>query len=142
VKESEDKDLLQRLREHGYRITPQRMIVLQAIEASDDHVSAEEIHSKAQSRYPYIDISTVYRTLQLLEELGLVAETNMGGGRFLYHPVGKAYHHHLVCRNCGKILDIDDSLVADLQKEIAGRYRFQPELEHLAIFGTCDSCRA
>jgi len=70
VKERDDKDLLQRLRECGYRVTPQRMMVLQAIEASDDHISAEEVHSKAQSRYPYINILTVYRTLKLLEELG------------------------------------------------------------------------
>ena len=95
-------NLLEILREKGYRLTPQRMMVLEAIEASHDHISAEEIHAKARIKYPYINISTVYRTLDLLKEQGLVTETDLGGGRFLYHPVGKAHHHHLVCKKCGK----------------------------------------
>ncbi|MDY6917933.1 MAG: Fur family transcriptional regulator [Chloroflexota bacterium] len=128
------------LREKGYRLTPQRMIVLDAVETSDDHISAEEIHRQALARYPYINISTIYRTLELLKELGLVAETNLGGGRLVYHPAGKAHHHHLVCRNCGKIQDIDGSAFERLRKDLSDRYRFQAEFEHVAVFGVCDEC--
>ncbi len=128
------------LRERGYRLTPQRMIVLEAIEGADYHISAEEIHTKAHAKYPHINISTVYRTLELLKELGLVAETDLGGGRLIYHPVGKAHHHHLVCRKCGKVQDIDESVFERLRDEIGQKYGFDAEFEHMAIFGTCRSC--
>ena len=137
----EKESLLQTLREKGYRLTPQRMMVLEAIEGSDDHISAEEIHAKARSKYPYINISTVYRTLDLLKEQGLVIETDLGGGRFLYHPVGKAHHHHLVCRKCGSVTDIDASMFHRLHEELTARHGFDAEFEHIAIFGTCAKCR-
>ena len=136
------KTLLDALREQGYRLTPQRMMVVEAIEASDDHISAEEIHARARATYPYINISTVYRTLELLKQRGLVTETDLGGGRFLYHPAGKASHHHLVCRNCGKVTDIDASVFEPLREDLMARYGFDAEFEHVAIFGTCRKCRA
>ena len=101
-----DKPVLQVLKEKGYRLTPQRMMVVEAVEASHDHTSAEEIHARASARYPYLNISTVYRTLELLRDQGLVAETDLGGGRLLYHPVGQAQHPHLVCRQSGNVRDI------------------------------------
>ncbi len=134
------RSLSETLRERGYRLTPQRMIVLEAIEAADHHISAEEVHSKAHAKYPYINISTVYRTLELLKELGLVAETDLGGGRLVYHPVGKAHHHHLVCRKCGKVEDIDESVFERLRDEIRQKYGFDAVFEHMGIFGTCRSC--
>ena len=93
-----EKNLLHILHKYGYRLTPQRMMVVEAIEDSRDHISADEIYAKAVTKYPYLNISTVYRTLELLKEKGLVAETDLGGGRYLYHPSEKAQHHHLVCR--------------------------------------------
>ena len=136
-----ERSLTETLRERGYRLTPQRLLVLEAIEASDDHISAEEIHSQAHARYPYMNISTVYRTLDLLKEQGLVAESDLGGGRFLYHPVGKAHHHHLVCRKCGKVQDIEASAFESLRSELKSRYGFNAVFDHMAIFGTCKSCR-
>jgi Fur family ferric uptake transcriptional regulator len=135
-----DKALLETLRERGYRLTPQRMMVVEAIEASSDHISAEEIHAAARARYPYLNISTVYRTLDLLKEEGLVAETDLGEGRFVYHPAGKAHHHHLVCRKCGSVTDIDASVFDRLRDDINDRYGFDAEFEHIAVFGTCKGC--
>ena len=135
-----DKSLLDTLRERGYRLTPQRMMVVEAIEGSADHISAEEIHAIARARYPYLNISTVYRTLDLLKEKGLVAETDLGGGRFVYHPAGKAHHHHLVCRSCGGVTDIDASVFDRLRDDIRDRYGFDAEFEHIAVFGTCKAC--
>ena len=134
--------LLEILREKGHRLTPQRMIVLEAIDASDDHISADEIYRQALVKYPYMNISTVYRTLELLTELGLASETDLGRGRLCYHPLGKAQHHHLVCRKCGKVEDIDVSVVNRLQDDIRVRYGFEAELEHIALFGTCAACRS
>ena len=136
-----EKTLLEILRGEGYRLTPQRMMVLEAIEASDDHISAEEIHAKARARYPYINISTVYRTLELLKEKGLVTETELGSGRFLYHPAEKAQHHHLVCRKCGRVRDIDASVFRQLQDDLRANYNFDADFEHIAVFGTCEECR-
>ncbi|MDY6907499.1 MAG: Fur family transcriptional regulator [Chloroflexota bacterium] len=129
------------MRERGHRLTPQRIMVLQAIEDSDDHISAEEIYAQAHARYPYINISTVYRTLELLKELGLVSETDLGGGRLRYHPVGKARHHHLVCQKCGKVQDVDFSVFQHLQRQLMASYGFDADFNHMAVFGICKDCR-
>jgi len=142
VKTKDSKNLSDILREKGYRLTPQRMLVLEAIEATNDHISAEEIYRQARAKYRYINISTVYRAVELLKELGLVTETDLGSGRLLYHPASKARHHHLVCRKCGKALDIDASVVQRLKEELKAKYSFDAELEHMAIFGTCERCRS
>ena len=95
------RDIGSKLTELGYRLTPQRMMVLSAIENSDDHISAEEIYVQVIAKYPHVNISTVYRTLELLGRLGLVTETDLGGGRVRYHSAEKGHHHHLVCQECG-----------------------------------------
>jgi len=126
--------------ERGYKVTPQRMMILEAIDNSTRHISAEDIHSQVHAKYPYIDISTVYRTLQLLKELDLVTETDLGGGRFLYHPAGRAHHHHLRCVKCGKIQDIEGDVFDRLHKELKKKYGFDAELKHMAMTGTCEDC--
>lgn len=117
------------------------MMILSAIENSDDHISAEEIYAQVVTRYPHVNISTVYRTLELLKQLGLVTETDMGGGRVRYHPADKGRHHHLVCIECGTIIDLDESIMARLQDVLLSRYGFSAQLRHMAIFGRCDKCR-
>ncbi len=135
-----DKPVLQVLKEEGYRLTPQRIMVVEAVEASHDHTSAEEMHAKASARYPYLNISTVYRTLELLRDQGLAAETDLGGGRLLYHPVGKAHHHHLICRLCGNVRDIGTSAFREIRGKLRLDHGFHAEFEHIAIFGTCRIC--
>ena len=133
-------DLATKIRNQGYRLTPQRLMILSAIETSDDHISAEEIFSQVVAKYPHVNISTVYRTLELLKELGLVTETDLGEGRVRYHPSHKGHHHHLVCRECGTIIDLDDSVVASLKSAVLREYKFIADLRHLAIFGHCEKC--
>ena len=135
-------DIVRKLSEQGYRLTPQRLMILSAIENSDNHISAEEIYAQVVAKYPHINISTVYRTLELLKGLGLVTETDLGGGRFRYHPADKGHHHHLVCRECGAIIDLDESMLASLKDTLLREYRFIADLRHLAIFGRCVKCRA
>ncbi|MDD4860443.1 MAG: Fur family transcriptional regulator [Dehalococcoidales bacterium] len=134
-------DSLSRLREKGYRLTPQRMMVLEAIEDNPNHVSAEEIHAQVAAKYPNVNISTIYRTLELLKKLGLVTETDLGGGRVRYHPAEKGHHHHLVCQQCGNVIDLDESVLSPLKKMLNEEYKFAADLRHLAIFGTCGKCR-
>jgi len=134
-------DIVSQLSKLGYRLTPQRMMILSAIENSDDHISAEEIYTQVVTKYPYVNISTVYRTLELLKGLALVTETDLGGGRVRYHPAGKGHHHHLVCQDCGAIIDLDESVLSSLKSVLLREYKFSADLRHLAIFGRCVDCR-
>lgn len=134
----EASESLQRL---GYRLTPQRMMILEAMLSSEDHVTAEDLYDQVRRRYPHISFSTVYRTLELLRDSGFITQTDLGGGRWQYHPVGKAAHHHLVCQGCGSVTEVDQAVLAGLQQDLSDHYGFDAILNHFAIFGRCRSCR-
>jgi len=134
-------DIAEALKKQGYRLTPQRLMVVSAIENSKDHISADEVYSQVVTRYPNVNISTVYRTLELLKRLDLVTETNLGGGRVRYHPANKGHHHHLVCQECGAMIDLDESLLRPLQEALLLEHNFIADLRHLAIHGRCVTCR-
>ena len=138
---SQLEDIVGKLSELGYRLTPQRLMVLSAIESSDDHISAEEIYAHVVAKYSYVNISTVYRTLELLKRLGLVTETDLGEGRVRYHPADKGHHHHLVCTECGAIIDLDESVLTPLKSILLREYGFSADLRHLAILGRCVNCQ-
>ena len=137
---SQYRDIASKISEQGYRLTPQRIMILSAIENSDDHISAEEIYAEVVAKYPNVNISTVYRTLELLKGLGLVTETKLGGGRVRYHSAEKGHHHHLVCQECGAIIDLDESVLLPLKSALLREYKFGADLRHLAIFGRCVKC--
>ncbi len=126
----------------GYRLTPQRLMILRAVEEADSHISAEEIYAQVRARYPQMNISTVYRTLELVKELGLVTETDLGDGRVRYHCIGKGHHHHLVCEKCGEIIDMEESILSPLWAGIQQKYNFKVNMKHLAFFGLCPRCQA
>jgi Fur family ferric uptake transcriptional regulator len=134
------KDIGSRLSQKGYRMTPQRMMILEAIEGASGHISAEDIYQDIRKRYPGLNVSTVYRTLELLKEMGMVTETDMGDGRVRFHSAGHEHHHHLVCSRCGKVIDLDESMMAPLTDMLAEKYNFRADLKHLAIFGHCKNC--
>ncbi len=124
----------------GYRLTPHRMMVLSAIENSDEHISAEEIYAQVVAKYSHVNISTVYRTLELLKQIGLLYEIDLGGGRIGYHPEDKGHHHHLVCRKCGAVIDVGESVLFPIQAILLQAFNFKAELRHMAIFGHCNKC--
>jgi len=117
-------------------------MILRAVEEADSHISAEEIYAQVRARYPQMNISTVYRTLELVKELGLVTETDLGDGRVRYHCIGKGRHHHLVCEKCGEIIDMEESVLSPLWVEIQQKYNFKVNMKHLAFFGLCPRCQA
>jgi len=125
----------------GYRLTPQRVMVLEAVEHADSHISADEIYSQISARYPNVNISTVYRTLELLEKLGMVTKTDMGDGRVRYHSIDKGHHHHLVCQNCGEIIDFEEGFMNTLWVDIMEKYGFKVNMKHMALFGLCRKCQ-
>ncbi|MFC2062589.1 Fur family transcriptional regulator [Chloroflexota bacterium] len=135
------EDIAAKLRKRGYRLTPQRMMILSAIEDSEHHISAEDIYAPVAAKYPQVNISTVYRTLELLKRLGLVYEIDLGEGRIRYHSEGKGHHHHLICQQCGAVIDVDESTLARLKDVLLHRYSFSAQLQHVAIFGFCKECK-
>ncbi len=115
-------------------------MVVDALHSVDQHISAEEIFAQVRARYPYANISTVYRTLELLKELGLVTEIALGDGRVRYHPAEKGHHHHLVCQKCGSMIDLPELVLLSLEEALSRDYQFKADLKHLAIFGLCAKC--
>ncbi len=136
-----DERVEQTLHQMGYRLTPQRMLIVSVLQESDIHLTAESIHGRVRQKYPYVNISTVYRTLEWLKKLGMVTETDMGEGSVSYHWAEKGRHHHLVCQKCGRVVDVDESLPCSFKEALLQRYGFEVDLSHLAFFGRCQSCQ-
>ena len=109
------------LQASGLRLTPQRLLIIETLQGTDEHISAEEICTHVRESYPYVNISTVYRTLDTLRELGLVTSADLGDGSVRYHWADKGRHHHLVCQRCGTMLDLDEDLTKDLELAIDRR---------------------
>jgi Fur family ferric uptake transcriptional regulator len=128
------------LKEKGYKLTPQRRMVLDLLHESRAHLTAEDIVNRIHMSAPDINKSTVYRTLELLEELGLVVRSALGG-RFIYHHRESGQHHHFVCRSCGSIINGDENLLNHLKKSLQEGFDFQPDLKHMVIYGLCGACR-
>lgn len=133
---------LESLQQKGFRLTPQRIMVLEALHQADDHISAPDICSRIQAKYPWVNKSTIYRTLELLKELDLVTETELGGDKLYYHQAEKGHHHHLICQKCGKVIDIDEDTFVPLENTLRKKYSFRADLRHLAIHGHCLRCQS
>lgn len=128
------------LRARGYRVTPQRQLVLEAVTALE-HATPEEVYEQVRRTARGINISTVYRTLELLEQLGLVTHTHLGHGAPTYHAATDADHVHLVCRDCGKVDEVSPSVAESLVGRLRADHGFEPDIHHLTVFGRCTDCQ-
>ncbi len=137
---SESSPLVEELRARGVRMTPQRAIILQTIEQLPGHLTAEEIYATVQETSPYISLATVYRTLDLLNEMGLISETRMGKTTTHYALKAHATHHHAVCRICQRTYELPDDLFAPLVERLAREYGFVADVDHAVIHGWCAQC--
>jgi len=129
------------LRHIGLRVTPQRVLVMEALGSKSGHLTADEIMRWVSARYPAINLATVYRTLDALVSAGLVTHTDLGIGAAYYELVGDTLHHHLVCDRCGDVTEVEDALLVPLRERLLRDYDFRAAVNHLAIFGTCRACR-
>ncbi|MCW2616807.1 MAG: transcriptional repressor [Frankiales bacterium] len=127
------------LRRRGYRLTPQRQLVLEAV-GELGHATPEEIVTAVRRTASGVNISTVYRTLELLEELGLVQHTHLGHGASTYSVSTDDDHVHLVCRDCGRVEEAPPSVVGPLVATVAEAYGFTVDVGHFAVFGRCRAC--
>jgi len=136
-----EKDTALVIREAGQKVTPQRVLVLCAVRHAGKHVTATQIIDDLRADHPYIDVSTIYRTLASAGDLGLVSETDMGAKEAEYEWVGKDRHHHLICRACGEVTSLDNTYLDGLATLLYEEQGFQADLGHFAIFGLCRECR-
>ncbi|HMA35267.1 MAG TPA: Fur family transcriptional regulator [Chloroflexia bacterium] len=129
-----------RLAASGVRLTPQRFMVLEVLAASPGHTTADKVLGGVQARYPYVNKTTVYRTLELLTALGMVAMIDAGGAQTEYELLD-APHHHLICKRCGLQIELPDATLNPLRQLIEREHNFQPSFDHFALFGVCQACQ-
>ncbi len=132
--------LINRLRTAGYKITPPRLAVLQVIEQEGEHLNPAEILTRAQTIYPAIGRATVYRTLEMLTEIGVVRPIYVGehGPTYIRAEGG---HHHLVCSACGVVIDFEQCMADQMTQELSDRFGFQIKSHLLEFYGLCAACR-
>ncbi|HEX5597826.1 MAG TPA: transcriptional repressor [Micromonosporaceae bacterium] len=127
------------LRAHGLRLTAQRQLILQAVHDLG-HATPEQVHAAVRQVAAGVNITTIYRTLELLEQLGLVTHTHLSHGAPTYHPAGEHQHVHLVCRSCGTIDDIEPELLRPLADQLMEQRGFEVDIGHVSFFGVCGNC--
>jgi Fur family ferric uptake transcriptional regulator len=127
------------LRSRGLRLTAQRQLVLEAVYELG-HATPDQVHSKVAETAAGVNITTVYRTLELLEELGLVTHAHLSHGSPTFHAVGADQHVHLVCRICGEVSEVPPSVLAELSGRLENEHGFHIDIGHVALFGVCGDC--
>jgi Fur family ferric uptake transcriptional regulator len=133
---------IETLRSRGFRITPQREMIIEAIAHQGEHINADEVFSLVQERTHTVNIATVYRTLDLLVEQGLANRIDLGEGRVIYAGHQHGPHIHLVCRQCGRVLDADQELLSAFNRQLQSDYQFAADLQHISVLGLCNDCQA
>ncbi len=131
------------LREQGFRLTPQREMVLSVLHEVEDFATAEEIYEQVSAITSSVDISTVYRTLELLQDFHMVASVDPGDGQRRYELLGlHGQHLHLVCRSCGKIIGVESEAIEPFATRMKEQHGFEVDVEHLSVAGLCPACVA
>jgi Fur family ferric uptake transcriptional regulator len=129
------------LREKGYRLTPQRNLIWEVLRDAGRHLTAEEVAAEVRRTLPDVNVSTVYRTLELLVGLDLVVETRLEGAASYYEVSPEPSHHHFVCTRCGMVGHFGDELLAPVHEELTS-HDFAVGQIQVTAFGLCRECRA
>lgn len=138
------QNLKDKLKERGYKLTTQRRIIFDVfIENKELHLSPEEVYDKVKEKYPEIGLATVYRTLQLLEDMGTIYKLNFNDGcsRYELNTTKDHQHHHLICLNCGKVTEVEIDLLENLEEEIEKEGNFKIIDHNVKFFGYCKDCK-
>ena len=136
----------------GYRITVAREVILNTLSKTEDHLSADDIYNRIHTKYPNIGLTTIYRTLDVLSNLGLVYRFDFGDKRARYElaegPKGAHHHHHLVCTGCNRVVDYTDfideevRLLQETEQGLSKKYDFRITNHLIQFYGLCGSCKA
>jgi Fur family ferric uptake transcriptional regulator len=140
---SRSRDLLhERLREHGLKLTHQRELIAQ-IFLNQDHITVDELYQEVAKKDPSIGIITVYRTLKLLCQWELAQERHFGKGKTIYDNVAwKSHHDHLICTQCGRIIEFENFQIEKFQEQVARDHDFRITFHKLELYGLCKACEA
>ena len=128
------------LKQNGLKLTPQRRMIVDIIHDKSKHLTADDIINYVQSKMPGVNKSTIYRTLDILEQSGCVIKSE-SGNHFIYHHSEEGHHHHLLCRKCGKTIDCSENLFFPVEKSLAEKYGFKVNFQHVVINGWCEDCK-
>jgi Fe2+ or Zn2+ uptake regulation protein len=135
-----EQEFKRRLRERGFRVTPQRIFIHRAFSELAQHATAEEVLARVQPWLPNASLPTVYAALELFEELGIAHRVAAGSATTLWDPRPER-HHHLICRSCGAVEDLDVKIDAAKALRAARRHGFRPEGSELIVSGLCERCQ-
>lgn len=130
---------ISQLRNQGFRVTPQRLAILEILQESDTHLTPAEIYQRAKHKLPSINEATVYRSLDFLTRQGLLLCAHMGSGRVEYEFASA--HHHLVCQRCGYAKEITHTVLESVYRKLEGLSGFKLDTSHLTFFGLCPNCQ-
>jgi Fur family ferric uptake transcriptional regulator len=133
-------ELRSALKEQGLRMTPQRQLILDVVASMRGHISVDQVYRQVAARFSDVNITTVYRTLEVLEERGFVRHTHFHDSRSQYERTDQPAHQHLVCKACGRDQEMDLSVLEPLAADLRARYGFVADLSHTAIVGVCETC--
>lgn len=137
----ENKDYVKALHDKGYRVTPQRLIVLDAVCAHQGHATLADIQASVYEMDPTIDRSTIYRALDVLQEVGLIVEAEIGETGKVYRVAGEADHLHLVCVSSGQVMTVSVDDMMPFLQHFRDTYGFDVQSDHLVLKGFCQDCR-
>ncbi len=132
--------LIEKLHQHGFRMTPQRMAILHTLRHAGGHLSPTEVFEQARRAQPGLTEATVYRTLEFLVENGYALAAHVGGGRLVYE-LTEENHHHLICRKCGKTVAVEYDALTRLYKQLGSSTGFKLDSSHVTLFGLCPDCQ-
>ena len=133
-------ELVKQLREHAFRITPQRMAVLKFMTASNEHPSVEMVYENVRREFPTTSIATIYKTVNVLKQINSVLEISFPDGSNRYDGNRPDPHPHVICVRCEKIMDLDLESLDDIKKEVAKETEFKILNHRLDFFGICRDC--
>ncbi len=128
------------LKQKGLKVTPQRLAILNLLRNTKEHPTAETIYKKLASDFPTMSLATVYKTLEVLKNIGLIQELNVGEGSFRYDANTNS-HPHLVCLGCGKVEDLDESVLQNLIEEVKKHTDYRLVEQKLYFYGYCPACQ-
>ena len=136
-----ERKVIAALRQHGYKLTPQRREVIRTITSRPDHLTPAAIYQKVHRDHPNIGLATIYRTLEILAELELICELHAGGTCHSYTISVPQHHHHLICSNCGKVVDFTSHNLGELEQRLSKESGFRIDGHLLEFTGLCQTCQ-
>ena len=132
---------LEMLRLQGHRITPQRILVLSVVADGGEHMGVDEVFRRAREVYQYMDIATVYRTLRLFKDAGVVTEVEIDDRLHYELTLPGDLHHHMVCRVCTGAFNLSPHYLSEFRDTLVQEFGFVPDLEHFSVTGVCARCQ-